>query len=176
MNTGQVLLVIFAFVFLSTVMLNFNQTTAMGTNSVDYAQRGILLTTVSTSYSEIIRGLAYDENTDTSYVPADQLNLLTPASRLGSEKAIEDTIRWMNDVDDFNGKTFDKTIAGTQRTFRTTFKVYYVNSTDPSVYVASPTLVKRVDMKTWQISPVISTPMPGDTLNSYILVGYFHFN
>lgn len=176
MNTGQVLLVIFAFVFLSTVMLNFNQTTAMGTDSVDYAQRGILLTTVATSYAEIIRGLAYDEVTDTSYVPANQLSLLTPAAMLGSEKAIEDTIRFMNDVDDFNGKTFNKTIAGTQRTFRTTFRVYYVSSTDPSAYAASPTLLKRVDMRTWQISPAIATPMPGDTLDSHILVGYFHFN
>ncbi len=176
MNTGQTLLVIFAFVFLSTVMLNFNQTTAMGTSSVDYAQRGILLTTVATSYSEIIRGLAFDEMTDTSYVPANQLNLLTPASHLGPEKAAEDTIRYMNDVDDFNGKTFDKTIPGSQRTFRTTFRVYYVSASDPSAYAAAPTLVKRVDMRTWQVLPVLTTSMPGDTLDSHILIGYFHFN
>ena len=157
-------------------MLNFNLTTAMGTDSVDYAQRGILLTTVATSYSEIIRGLAYDENADTTYIPADQLSLLTPANRLGPEKAIEDTIRWMNDVDDFNGKTFDKTISGSERTFRTIFRVYYVNSQDPTQFMASPTLVKRVDMKTWQISPVLTNSTPGDTLQSQILIGYFHFN
>jgi hypothetical protein len=176
MNTGQVLLVIFAFVFLSTVMLNFNQTTALGMSSVDYAQRGILLNTVATSYAEIIRGLSYDEQSDTNWVPANQLTLFTPSNMLGPESAAEDSISSMNDVDDFNGQTFEKEITGTGKIFRSIFHVYYVNPQDPTQVMNTQTLVKRVDMDTWQISPPVSDPTPGDTLHSQILIGYYHFN
>lgn len=176
MNTGQVLLVIFAFVFLSTVMLNFNQTTALGIGSVDYAQRGILLNTVATSYSEIIRGLSYDENSDTNWVPANQLSLLTAANMLGPESVSEDTIRCMNDIDDFNGQTFDKEITGAGKIFRSTFRVQYVDPADPAQIMNTQTLAKRVEIDTWQISPPVLTPTPGDTLHSQFLIGYYHFN
>ena len=176
MNTGQVVFVIIAFIFLSTLMLNFNRTTAFGTGSVDYAQRGILLTTVSTSYGEIIRGLSFDENSDSNWVPSDQLNLLTAPNRLGPESAAEDSIRLMNDVDDFNGQTFDKAIPGTGKIFRSTFRVRYVDPQNPSTIAAHQTLVKQIEISTWQISPGVLTPMPGDTLHSQMLVGYFHFN
>ena len=176
MNTGQVLLVIIAFVFLSTVMLGFYQTTALGSGSIDYAQRGILLTTVATSYSEIIRGLAFDEHSDTAWIPFNQLNLFTPANKLGPDNVAEDTISNMNDVDDFNGLTFDKVIVGAGTTIRTTFHVSYVDPQDPTHIVTTQTLVKRVDMKTWQISPPVKSPTPGDTLQTQILVGYYHFN
>jgi hypothetical protein len=175
MNTGQVILVIFAFIFLSTVTLNFNRTTAFGTDSLDYAQRGILLTTVATSYSEMIRGLSFDEKSDTSYIAPTQLSLLTSPSHLGPEKAAEDTLRWMNDVDDVNGKTFDKTIGGAGQTFRSTFRVYYVTTTNPNQISGVQTLMKRVDITTYQIAPPVVSPMPGDTLRTQMLVGYFHF-
>ena len=176
MSTGQVLLVIFAFVFLSIVTLNFNRTTAFGTDSIEYAQRGILLTTVPTSYEETIRGLSYDERSDSMWVGISQLSLLTPAGSLGPDRTEEDSLRWMNDVDDLNGRTFDKTITGTGRTFRSAFRVFYVNALNPDQISVGQTLLKRIEITTWQLSPPVLEPMPGDTLHSRMLVGYFHFH
>lgn len=157
-------------------MLGFYETTSLGSGSIDYAQRGILLTTVATSYSEIIRGLAYDEHSDTNWIPFNKLNLLTPAGLLGPESAAEDTIRFMNDIDDFNGQTFDKEMPGSGTTIRTTFVVSYVDPQDPTKIVMSQALVKRVDMTTWQVSPSVNSQTPGDTLHTQILIGYYHFN
>ena len=173
MTTGQTMLTLAAFVFLSTVLMNFYRTLASTGDDISSGQDGILATTISTSYLEIAQGLSFDEITDTSFVATPAL-LTAPASL--RREAGEDSLHHFNDFDDFNGFTQDKDAGGTGRRYRSRFTVYYVDPVNVESKVMVKTFLKRMDIKTWRTIPAATSGSDLDTLNMSLVVGYFHFD
>jgi len=176
MNTGQTIVTIAAFVFLTTILINFYGLVASTGDDISSGQDGILETTIATSYMELAQGLSYDEVTDSSDIAILNPTALTATSNLGPDEAAEDSIQNFNDFDDFNGLTVDKQPGGTNRRYRTAFSVRYVNPDNLSSISASRTFVKRMDLKTWRIFPVVGQNERLDTLKTSLIMGYFHFD
>lgn len=175
MTTGQTLLTLVAFVFLSTVLMNFYATSASTGNGISSGQDGILATTISTSYFEIAQGLSFDQITDTSTVAYNNPAALTLPLLLGPE-AGEDSLHEFNDLDDYNGFSIEKDAGGTGRRYRTTFSVMYVGSDDVQKVSLFQTFLKRVDLKTWRTFPPASSSGDIDTLRMSLVLGYFRFD
>jgi len=176
MNTGQTMLTLVAFVFLSTVLMNFYRTLASTGDDISSGQDGILATTIATSYLEIAQGLSFDEVTDSSNVGLLNAGTLTAPGSLGPEGADEDSMYKFNDFDDFKGFSIDKEAGGTGRRYRSTFNVYYANPTNVEILSSTRTFLKRMDMKTWRTFPPPTRNTPVDTLNMSLVIGYFHFD
>lgn len=175
MNTGQTLLTIGAFMFLTTIMLNFYRLVADTGDTIASGQDGILATTIATSYMELANGMAFDDITDTSNVGLTSTTFLTPASELHTE-AGEDSLDSFNDFDDFNNQDFMKRANGTNRTYKVHFDVYYVNPNNVNQKSSVQTYVKRMDIKTWRVFPVATSANEIDTVRNSLVMGYFHFN
>jgi hypothetical protein len=175
MTTGQTILSIGAFMFLTTILLNFYRVAAETGDTIASGQDGILATTIAASYAEIAQGLAFDEVTDSTNAALASPTVLTAASSLGPE-AGEDSINTFNDFDDFNGKTFDKQATGTNRRYRTQFTVSYVNPDNINQKSTARTFVKRMDLKTWRIAPAPTSAKDLDTVRTFLVLGYFHFD
>ncbi len=175
MTTGQTILSIGAFMFLTTILLNFYRITAETGDSIASGQDGILATTIAASYAEIAQGKAFDEVTDTTNAALANPSALTSPTALGPEPG-EDSLAIFNDFDDFNGKTLDKQATGTNRRYRTLFTVSYVNPDNINQKSSVRTFVKRMDLKTWRISPPASSPSEIDTVRTFLVLGYFHFD
>ncbi len=176
MNTGQTIITIAAFVFLTTILVNFYGLVASTGDDIASGQDGILETTIATSYMELAQGLSYDEVSDSSDIAIHNANALTMASQLGPDDASEDSVQNFDDFDDFNGLTVEKQPGGTNRIYRTKFVVNYVNPANVQTIVASKTFVKRMDLKTWRIFPVAGENERLDTLRTSLVMGYFHFD
>lgn len=175
MTTGQTILTIGAFMFLTTILLNFYQVVANTGDTIASGQDGILATTIASSYMEIAQGLAFDEITDTSTVALANASALTSPSLLGHD-AGEDSLALYDDFDDFNKVTLDKQALGTNRIYRTQFTVSYVNSDNLLQTSSSRTFVKRMDLKTWRIFPPAASAIDLDTVKTSLVLGYWHFD
>jgi hypothetical protein len=176
MNTGQTIITILAFVFLTTIMVNFYGLVASTGDDIASGQDGILETTIATSYMELAQGLSYDEISDSSDIAIHNSSALTPLSNLGPDASSEDSIQNFNDFDDFNGLVADKQPGGTNRVYRTRFSVNYVDPADVENIVTSRSFVKRMDLKTWRIFPAAGVNERLDTLKTSLIMGYFHFD
>ena len=176
MNTGQTIITIAAFVFLTTILLNFYGLVASTGDDISSGQDGILETTIATSYMELAQGVSFDEVTDSSDVAILNPTALTASSSLGPDEASEDSIQNFNDFDDFNGLTVDKQPGGTNRKYRTSFTVSYVDPTNVSNVTTTRTFVKRMNLKTWRIFPAAGVNERLDTLRTSLIMGYFHFD
>lgn len=176
MTTGQTILTMAAFMFLSTILLNFYQTMNLSGDQIASGQDGILATTISTSYLEIAQGLSFDVVTDTSDIALYNVNALTAPSSLGREGSSEDSLQNFDDFDDFNNFESTKVAGNTGRRYKTTFKVSYVNIDDVNNISSVRSFVKRLDLKTWRIAPPITRSAPIDTLRLSMVSGYFHFD
>jgi len=175
MTTGQTILTIGAFMFLTTILLNFYRVAAETGDSIASGQDGILATTIAATYAEVAHGLAFDEVTDTTNAALTNPMALTSSTALGSE-GLEDSLARFNDFDDFNGKTSEKQAAGTNRRYRTRFTVYYINPDNINQKSSVQTYVKRMDMVTWRIFPPANSPTDIDTVRTFLVLGYFHFD
>ena len=185
MNTGQTILAIFAFVLLTTVLVNFYRSVSTTNEDIASGQDGILATTISTSYTQIAQGLAFDQASDSasfSNTEIDSTKFLTPSASLGFDHTWDTTLATFDDFDDFRGRTNgphfynDKVAGGTGRTYRTLFDVYYVSPTNIKTKVNYQTFVKRMDLTTWRIFPPPGEDGSVDTLKMSLVVGYHHFN
>ncbi|MBX2989782.1 MAG: hypothetical protein KF749_01295 [Bacteroidetes bacterium] len=174
MSTGQTILTLGAFMLLTTILLNFYSVLAKSSDIVESGQDGILATTLSVSYTEIAQGLAFDDITDTSDAAIGNTNLLTPSAYLGPDNYLETTIDTFNDFDDFNNFSIEREASGTNRRFRTTFKVHYVDPANVNNITTNRTFTKRMDVKTWRTFPAVSGKV--DTLRMSVVLGYFHFD
>jgi hypothetical protein len=175
MSTGQTILTIGAFMFLTTILLNFYQVVANTGDTITSGQDGILATTIASSYMEVAQGLAFDEITDTSSVALANPSALTSPSLLGHD-AGEDSLALYDDFDDFNSATLDKQALGTNRIYRTQFTVSYVNPDNLLQTSSSRTFVKRMDLKTWRIFPPAASAIDLDTVKTSLVLGYWHFD
>ena len=162
--------------FLSTILLNFYGLMHSAGDEISSGQDGILTTTISTSYVEIAQGLAFDSITDTSDLAFKNPGILTSPSLLGIESADEDSIKDFNDFDDFNYFTVDKEAGNTGRTYRTSFRVWYVDPANVANVSSTRTFLKRLDLKTWRVFPPAMSSSPIDTLRMSVVMGYFHFD
>ncbi|MDL1893318.1 hypothetical protein FBQ87_10585 [Sphingobacteriales bacterium CHB3] len=174
MSTGQTILTMGAFMLLTTILLNFYSVLAKSSDIVESGQDGILATTLAVSYTEIAQGLAFDEITDTSDAAIGNANLLTTSANLGPDNYLETSLETFNDFDDFNNFSIEKEASGTNRRFRTTFKVYYVDPTNVNNTTTTRTFTKRMDLTTWRTFPPVTGKV--DTLRMSVVLGYFHFD
>lgn len=174
MNTGQTLLSLGAFMLLSTILLNFYSVMANSGDIITSGQDGILATTLATSYLEVAQGLAFDQITDTSDIAIGNVNQLTLSGNLGPDGADEDSIAEFNDFDDFDDFSIEKEASGTNRRFRTNFKVHYIDPANVDNISATRTFLKRMDVTTWRTFPVVQGKT--DTLRLSVVLGYFHFD
>lgn len=175
MTTGQTILTIGAFMFLTTILLNFYQVVASTGDTIATGQDGILATTIASSYLEIAQGLAFDEITDTSAAAIANPSALTSPTSLGHESG-EDSLSAFDDFDDFNRTTFDKQAMGTNRVYRTIGSVVYVNPDNLLQTSSTRTFVKRLDLKTWRVFPPAASATDIDTVRSSLVLGYWHFD
>jgi hypothetical protein len=102
------------------------------------------------------------------------IDLLTSPALLGKESG-EDSMVIFNDFDDFNKITLEKSAGNTGRRYRTYFTVSYVNPVNVTASVNYRTYVKRMDLKTWRISPPLTSSSQADTLRMSTVMGYFWF-
>jgi hypothetical protein len=174
--SNHTLLTIGAFLILTSVLVGFYRLLAASGDDVGNAQDMILATTIATSYLELAQGMAFDEITDTSFVPAGAVALLTTSGNLGRDGGGEDSIGTFNDFDDFNGLSVEKTATGTNKRFTTVFKVSYVDPSNVDKISSFQTFVKRLDLKTWRSFPPPIDDATPDTLKMSITMGYFHFD
>ena len=175
MSTGQSLLTIAAFMFLSTLLMNFYQLAASNGDIIAGGQDGIAETTIAISYIEIANGLAFDTITDTSDIAIDNPGSLTAPDQLG-HAAGEDSLYKFNDFDDFKGYAEEKDMLGSGRRYKTSFDVYYVDQNNVNNKSSVRTFVKRMDLKVWRIFPPPDKDSGLDTLRTFITMGYFHFD
>jgi hypothetical protein len=176
MNTGQTIVTIAAFVFLMTILVNFYGLVASTGDDISSGQDGILETTIATSYMELAQGLSFDEITDSSDIAIHNASALTSPTSFGPDNGVEDSIHNFNDFDDFNGLSVEKTPGGTNRRYKTMFRVHYVNPDNVAAISGSRTFVKRMDLKTWRVFPVAGANERLDTLKTSLVMGYFHFD
>ena len=173
MTTGQTMLTLGAFMFLTTILMNFYNIVGNTGDTISSGQNGILATTIAASYIEAAQGLAFDQITDTSNIAIK--NVSTLSAVLGPETG-EDSLALFNDFDDFNGYTAVKQAAGSISIYRTRFSVYYVRPDDIDVVSAAKTFAKRMDLKTWRVFPPSTDPAYIDTVRTSYVLGYFHFD
>ncbi len=159
---------------LSTILLNFYSLLGNSGDIIASGQDGILATTLATSYMEIAQGLAFDEITDTSEIAINNPTQLTAPANLGLDGFDEDSLNTFDDFDDFNNFSIEKEASGTNRRYKTTFKVNYVNPANVDNISASKTFVKRMDLVTWRTFPPMKDQR--DTLRLSVVLGYFHFD
>jgi hypothetical protein len=174
--SNHTILTIAAFIFLSTILVSFYRLMGSTGDDVGNAQDMILATTISTSYIELAQGLAFDERTEISNLAIGNPSILTEPKNLGPDSAGEDSIATFNDFDDFNGLVVEKTPTGTNKRFKTSFTVSYVNPNNVDVVSNTQTFVKRIDLKTWRSYPPSDIGIPIDTLRMSVGMGYFHFD
>jgi hypothetical protein len=175
MSTGQTMLTLAAFAFLTTILLNFYQVLGGTGDVIQNGQDGILATTIATSYKEIARGLAFDEISDTCSSAIRNPTALTPSFLLGRESG-DDSLAVFNDIDDMNGFEVEKQAVGSVFRYRTRFNVSYVNPDNIDQVSSVQTFTKRLDMKTWRVFPPVLDPTQIDTMRTSMVMGYFHFN
>ncbi len=175
MSTGQTILTICALMVLTTILLSFYGTLASSGDSITKGQDGILATTLTTSYTELAQGTAFDEVTDSSDIALQNPSALS--LHLGRD-AGEDSLSIYdcNDFDDFDGLEFEQTVTGSNRRYRTRFSVYYVVPTNLELKCATQTFVKRMDLKSWRVFPPAKSATEIDTVRSSLIMGYFHFD
>lgn len=176
MSAGHTLITIFAMMLLTTILLNFYKLLNANGDVVNSGQDGIMMSTLATSCMEVASGLSFDAVTDTSTQAFRDPTKLTPTSKLGSDTADEDSLFDYNDFDDFNGPTFSGTTIeqqanGTNRKYKISFKVQYVNPQNIEAVSVTQTFVKRLDVKVWRTFP----PGQTDTLRMSTVKGYYTF-
>ena len=176
MSTGQTILTIASFMFLTTILTNFYTLVASTGDDIASGQDGILATTLSTSYLELAQGLSFDEITDSSSAAIANASVLTLPSALGPDTMVEDSIQSFNDFDDFNGLSVERQPEGTTKRFTTRFAVHYVDPNNVATVSVARTFLKRLDLVTWRSFPPSSPGERLDTLHTSLVLGYFHFD
>ena len=177
MNTGQIMITIFALILLVTITTNFYTIVGSTGDDISNGQDDILATAVSASWAQMAQGLAYDNVTDTSDIAFQNPSALTPSAALGVEAGEnKDSVATFNDFDDFNGAVLQKPAGSSSRIFTTRFAVSYVDPGNINASVPVRTFVKRMDLVTWRSYPPPHAGEMIDTLRTSIVFGYFNFN
>ena len=168
MNTGQVLLSIAAFMFLGTVLVNFNHLVLANNEDMSDSHDLILASEIAQTYLEAAQATNYDKASVED--PVDDVTQFTDPNDLGPD-GNETEVSDFNDFDDFNGVVAVDTAEGTNGVFQTDFTVTYVDPEDIN-YRSVQTFMKRLDLKTYRID----VPNARDTVHMFTTMAYFKFN
>jgi hypothetical protein len=163
------MLTLAALMMLTTILLNFYRLMLDNGDRIDAGQDGILATTLTSSYIDLALGRAFDSVTDAANVPYTSPDSLSGS--LGPDSLHEDNLYRFNDFDDFHGFVAEHQPDGTNRRYKTSFQVHYVNPTRIEINSSKKTFYKRMDLKTWRVLP----PGETDTLKISIVKGYYFF-
>jgi hypothetical protein len=167
MNTGQVMLSIAAFMFLGTVMVNFNHLVLANNESMSDNHDLIIASTIASTYLDAAQAMNFDENSIEN--PVSDPTGMTPPLDLGPDGEYD--ITQFDDFDDFNGYSLTEQAEGNNGVFRSDFTVSYVDPEDIN-YRSVQTFVKRLDIKTWRVD----VPDSRDTVRMFTTMAYFKFN
>lgn len=174
MSTGQTMLVIFAGILLTTILVNFYRLLANNNDDLSLSADRIVATTIGSSFIEFANGLDFDQATVNSASAIHNVSALTDPGSLGPDTA--STMAGFDDIDDFNGYEDERDGGGTNGRYKARFKVYYVDPENIGVpSYAAKTFLKRMDVSIWRIDNYV----PGnrvDTLRLFTTLGYFRFN
>jgi len=168
MNSGQVMLSIAAFMFLGTVLINFNHLVLASNEDMSNSHDLIIATTITSTWLDEAQSLAFDQTTIDSpcYDPA----TLTPPLLLGPD-AGETDYTTFNDFDDFDGYSITQAADGNNGMFESDFTVTYVDPENINRATVQ-TFIKRLDIKTWRVDIPVTT----DTVKMFTTMAYFKFN
>jgi hypothetical protein len=167
MNTGQVMLSIAAFMFLGTVLVNFNHLVLANNEDMSDSHDLIIATTIASTYLDAAQSMNYDENSieDPIYDPSG----FTDPNSLGPDGEVD--ISGFDDFDDFNEYSVTEQAEGNNGIFRSDFTVSYVDPEDIN-YRSVQTYLKRLDIKTWRVDVAATR----DTVRMFTTMAYFKFN
>jgi hypothetical protein len=172
MGLGQTMLSVLAMGMLATIMLTVNTNTQDNNNAVQMSQYRIMAASLATSTVERATGLAFDQNTVSSDIPA--TTSLTAANHLGVEPGEVDSVEnTFNDFDDYNG--FHKWVKGDSVFFRTAdFRVW---STVDYVTITGNAIVSSPSAATYnkRIIVYVTSPYMNDTLKYSTIYSYWFF-
>jgi hypothetical protein len=168
MNTGQVLMSVAAFVFLGTVLVNFNNLIVANNDDMSNSHDVIVGSSISATYLDMAQGLNYDELTVGQ--PVNDPSQFTSPYSLGPDPGEVD-ISQFDDFDDFNGYSITQPAEGNNGVFRSDFTVTYVDP-DNINSVTTPTYLKRLDVKTWRVD----VPFTTDTVRMFTTMAYYKYN
>jgi len=158
---GQSMLVLGAFVLLTTVVLSVHRALLQNQDATDEAQHGIPAIALAQSIIEEASARAFDEEV-TGTPPPNLPDGFTQPSELGPEAG--ESYPDLDDVDDYNGLNVqDTTSVGVIYTI--TASVYYVEASAPDTPVSYPTFFKRIDVTA--SSSFLSRPVTLSHLFSY---------
>ena len=167
MNTGQVILSIGAFMFLGTVLVNFNHLVVVNNEDLSDNHDLIIAASIATTYLDAAQAMNFDENAIEQ--PINDPKDLTEPNDLGPDG--EADIAGFDDFDDFNGYSVTQQAEGNNGVFRSDFTVTYVDPEDIN-YKSVQTFLKRLDIKTWRVD----VPATKDTVRMFTTMAYFKFN
>ncbi|MBX2990017.1 MAG: hypothetical protein KF749_02495 [Bacteroidetes bacterium] len=174
MSSFHAMMSIGALVLLTTILMGYNQRTAMSALDITRSKEALAMTALGSSYIEFAQGLAYDRYSDTASVPPGNASLFTSSASLGPDGGNEDTLTSFNDFDDLNGYQLDRT-GPDARVYRASFNVRYVLPSDVNAYTTGKTFSKRLDIKLWRINPPFNGADEADTVRLHYVMGYFLF-
>ncbi|HEX9658034.1 MAG TPA: hypothetical protein VGB89_14095 [Bacteroidota bacterium] len=173
MSTGQTILVIFAGILLTTILVNFYRLLANNNDDLSLSEERIVATTIGSSFIEFANGLDFDQATVNSASAIHNVSALTDPSSLGMDTV--STMSGFDDIDDFNGYEVERDGGGSNGRYKSRFKVYYVDPENIGIPAGGKTFLKRMDISIWRIDNYV----PGnrvDTLRLFTTLGYFRFN
>ena len=168
MNSGQVMLSIAAFMFLGTVLINFNHLVLASNEDMLNSHDLIIATTIASTWVDEAQSLAFDQTTIDS--PADNPATLTDPTDLGPDGGETDYTQF-NDFDDFDGYSITQQADGNNGMFRSDFTVTYVDPENIN-FQSVQTFMKRLYIKTWRVDFPVTT----DTVGIFTTMAYFKFN
>jgi len=158
---GQSMLVLGAFVLLTTLALSVHRAILQNQDAADEAQYGIPAMALAQSIIEEASAKAFDEEV-TGTPPPNLPDGFTQPSELGPEAG--ESYPNFDDVDDYDGLSVqDTTSVGA--TYTITASAYYVEVSAPDSAVSYPTFFKRLDVTV--SSPFLSRPITLSHLFSY---------
>ena len=170
MTTGQTMMVIFAFVVLTSVLLSFNSRSVDIRNDMIRNQDRIVGTSIAKSYLEMAQGLEFDEVTMKSDTTLRTPSALTAPGALGKEP-VDST--GMDDIDDLHRFASEEFVDDSTKIFDVECSVCYVDPERVDHMVAYRTFVKRLDVKVYRSDAGLSEDVPADTIRMFSTSAYF---
>ncbi|MBI5474035.1 MAG: hypothetical protein HY961_16990 [Ignavibacteriae bacterium] len=176
MNSGHLILTIGALMLLLTSLLSINRILLMSDEDLSAAQTDMLAMSLTSSYLDLARGMAYDRLLDTtSYLITDP-SVFVPSGVLGPDSTDEDTLTTFSDIDDFDGYELEIPIRASDQRYKSRFAVHYVTDANPDQFSSTQTFLKRIDVQTWRTYPPAPKTRPPDTLKAFVVLSYDDLN
>lgn len=174
MNTGQMIMTLFAMILLTTLVLSINQGYLVTHSTMSNNRIDIMALSLANSIIEDATSLPFDAKTVGAAITG--TNVLTPAASLGLDNGeSRNNPGGFTDFDDYNcyrtNPRLDTLIVpGTQDMilFRTYCAVDYITADAPDQVSASATYHKRIKLR-------IYSPGLDDTIRISTVYSYWYF-